>query len=314
MMNVVLPMACPVLNGLLVLDKPAGMTSRAAVDRIVACLPRSTRIGHTGTLDPLATGVLVICIGSATRFAEYVQDMAKTYRTTLVLGARSDTDDGEGTITPVAVETPPDRARVAHVLQDFVGDIEQVPPNYSAAKVGGRRAYDLARQGREVTLQSRRVHIAAIDILDFTYPRLSLEIHCGKGTYIRSLARDLGQRLGCGAYVETLRRTQIGPFSAANAVSLDADAAKVRGHIQPVAAAVSDLPRVTLKPEKVAAARHGRALPLFEVAMPKQIDGQDNHVALLDASGELVAVARIDPARSMLLPTKVLSGAGKEAT
>src|SRR5947209_7070555 len=194
-MNVSLP------DGLLVLDKPGGMTSRAAVDRALRWFPRRTRIGHTGTLDPLATGVLVLCLGAATRLTEYVQRMAKTYRSTFLLGARSDTDDADGTITPVAGATPPGGGAVVEALASFVGTIEQVPPAFSAAKVTGRRAYDLARAGQNVDLAPRPVTIYGIDLLACAYPRLELEVHCARGTYIRALARDLGARLGCGGYI-----------------------------------------------------------------------------------------------------------------
>jgi tRNA pseudouridine55 synthase len=221
-------MNAPTFHGLVVLDKPGGMTSRDAVDAALRWFPRGTRVGHTGTLDPLATGVLVLCVGSATRLTEYVQQMAKTYRTTVRLGARSDTDDADGTVTPVDVLHPPQREELENCLQTFLGEIEQVPPAFSAAKVTGRRAYDLARQGREVALEARRVRIDGIDVLRYEYPEADLEVRCGKGTYIRSLARDVGERLGCGGLVQVLRRTRVGPFQAADAVSLEADAATAR--------------------------------------------------------------------------------------
>jgi tRNA pseudouridine55 synthase len=304
-------MKLPPLDGLLVLDKPPGITSRAAVDRIIGSLPRSTRVGHTGTLDPLATGVLVLCLGAATRFTEYVQDMGKTYQTTLVLGARSDTDDADGAIAPALLHIPPDRIRVAEEVQYFIGAIDQVPPAYSAAKVDGRRAYAMARRGESVTLQPRRVHISAIAILDYAYPRLSLMVQCGKGTYIRALARDLGERLGCGAYVETLRRTRVGPFSASEAIALDSDAATIMGHILPTAAAVSELPRLTLKPEDVVAIRHGRAIPITRSGLAEDALAKDARIAVFDAAGALVAVARIDEVGAMLRPEKVLATRGE---
>src|SRR5262249_2168360 len=170
-------------HGVLVLDKPGGITSRAAVDRAQRWFPPGTRLGHTGTLDPLATGVLALCVGVATRLTEYGQRMNKPSRTGLLLGAQSDTDDADGTITPVAEAQAPQRAVVERALAGFIGEIEQVPPAYSAAKVTGRRAYDLARQGEEVVLQPRRVRIYGIDLLAYDYPRLELEVRCGKGTY-----------------------------------------------------------------------------------------------------------------------------------
>src|SRR5438876_10601481 len=152
-------------HGLLVIAKPSGLTSRDVVNRAQQWFPRGTKIGHTGTLDPLATGVLVLCIGAATRLTEYVQRMQKTYRAGILLGSRSNTDDADGTITPVEDATRPDRAAVELCLSQFVGAIDQVPPGYSAAKVAGRRAYDLARRGNKVDLQPRRVRIDSIDLL-----------------------------------------------------------------------------------------------------------------------------------------------------
>src|SRR5436305_9522235 len=166
-------------HGLLVLVKPGGLTSRDAVDRALRWFPRGTRVGHTGTLDPLATGVLVLCVGVATRLTEYVQRMEKVYHAGLLLGARSETDDADGVIKSVHVAQPPDPATVTGQLQGFIGEIEQVPPAFSAAKVIGRRAYDLARQGQEVALEPRRVRIDAIDLIAYAYPRLELEIRCG---------------------------------------------------------------------------------------------------------------------------------------
>jgi tRNA pseudouridine55 synthase len=297
-------------DGLLVLDKPGGMTSRDAVDRALRWFPRGTRMGHTGTLDPLATGVLVLCVGAATRFSEYVQDMAKTYRTRLLLAARSNTDDADGTVTPVVVDRPPPREDVVRRLQEFVGAIDQVPPAYSAAHVTGRRAYDLARQGETVSLPPRRVRVDGIDVLAYEYPRLELEVRCGKGTYIRSLARDLGERLGCGALVETLRRTRVGSFAAADAVALEADAATARARLLPVSAAVSELPRLTMPAADVARLRQGQAIQLGAVALPDEGRGAEQEVAVFDGAGALVAVAVADSITRVLRPQKVLPSAG----
>ena len=175
------------VDGLLVVDKPGGMTSRDAVNRAMAWFPRGHALGHTGTLDPLATGVLVLCAGQATRLAEYVQAMEKSYRTTLRLGQRSSTDDADGDIRTVAVGPSPPETGIREALRAFIGDIEQVPPAFSAAKITGQRAYDLARAGRAVALEPRRVHVYDIHMLDYQYPRLELDVRCGKGTYIRSL-------------------------------------------------------------------------------------------------------------------------------
>jgi tRNA pseudouridine55 synthase len=289
------------MHGLLVIDKPAGITSRDAVDRAQRWLPRGTRLGHTGTLDPLATGVLVLCVGNATRLAEYVQRMAKTYRAGIVLGARSDTDDEDGTVTESPNVTAPPSPHVAEHLNAFVGAIEQVPPAFSAAKVNGRRAYDLARQGRDVSLSARTVTIYAVDVLRYEYPVLELEVRCSKGTYIRSLARDLGERLGCGGYIQALRRTRVGCFDAAAALTLDADAESARRALLPLARAVSELPTVHLAPAEVTRVRQGQA-----IALPP-LEGKMEEVALLDGNGELVAVGSIDRQRRCIRPGKVLS-------
>ena len=296
-------------HGLLVIDKPGGMTSRDAVDRAARWFPRGTRLGHTGTLDPLATGVLVLCLGSATRLTEYVQDMEKTYRTGILLGARSDTDDADGTVERVSLPgPPPDREQVAACLAQFVGEIEQVPPAYSAAKVGGRRAYGLARRGQVISLQPRRVRIHAIELLAYEYPRLDVLVRCGKGTYIRSLARDLGEQLGCGALVESLRRTRVGSFEAEQGLSLEADATAARARLLPMSAAVSELASITLSSEQLTRLAQGQKVPLFDIAELPESTGGKRYVAVLNSGGELAAIAVLDPAGGQLLPSKVLSG------
>jgi tRNA pseudouridine55 synthase len=292
-------------DGLLVLDKPAGMTSRAALDRALKWFPRGTRMGHTGTLDPLATGVLVLCLGSATRLAEYVQQMSKTYLTRLRLGARSDTDDADGTVTAVSGAVAPDAATVEARLTEFVGEIEQVPPAFSAAKVAGRRAYDMARGGEEVVLRPRRVRVYGIDRRRYDYPELDLEVRCGKGTYIRSLARDLGERLGCGAYVEVLRRTRVGPFAVEDAVTLGADAATACARLRPSEEALAGLPRVTLSAVDARLLVQGREVrgvtPAGGTVMAEVVEA-----AVFDETGRLLAVGLLDGPRRSLRPGKVM--------
>jgi tRNA pseudouridine55 synthase len=289
-------------HGFLVVDKPSGLTSRDAVNRAQGWFPRRARLGHTGTLDPLATGALVLAIGNATRFSEYVQEMDKVYRTRLVLGATSDSDDADGTLTAVAGAEPPERTAIDRAIYSLVGEIEQVPPAYSAAKVSGRRAYDLARRGEEVELQPRRVRVHAIEVQAYDYPRLDLEVRCGKGTYIRSLARDLGEQLGCGAYVEMLRRMRVGPFEAADGIGLDADSAMARGRLLPIEEGLAQLPRITLDSAVVDKLRHGQSVPLNV--------GQDSdpvrEVAVFVEGGQLIGVATANPARRLLAPAKIL--------
>lgn len=295
-----IPMPADAVNGLLVLDKPAGMTSRDVVDRVQRWFPRGTKIGHTGTLDPLATGVLVICLGKATRLAEFVQRMTKTYHAGILLGCRSNTDDLDGIVTPGTATEPPEPATVATCLQSFVGEIDQIPPAFSAAKVEGRRAYSLARRGRKVALTARRVQIYGIDLLHYKYPQLQIEVRCAKGTYIRSLARDLGDRLGCGGLIETLRRTRVGPFTVEDAVSVDLDPGAIGAHLLPLAAAVAELPHLAVADQDAARLRKGGA-----VSIPGNSFAE---AAAFDENGELIAVVRSDQEASVFYPEKVISG------
>jgi tRNA pseudouridine55 synthase len=290
-------------DGLLILDKPPGMTSRAALDRAARCFPRRTRIGHTGTLDPLASGVLVLCLGNATRLTEYVQNMSKTYLSRFLLGARSDTDDADGVITPtIGAEAPAPGLLAAHVAQ-FLGTIEQVPPAFSAAKITGRRAYDMARRGEAVELAPRPVRVDAINVLHYDFPVLDVEVHCGKGTYIRSLARDLGDRLGSGAYVQDLRRTRVGPFMAEGALTLECEPEAARARLLPMQLAVAELPRTVLSPDDVKRFCQGQAIALPEIAA----GGIAGKIAVFDNEQRLLAVAEYDVQKQVLRPAKVLA-------
>ena len=293
------------LCGVLNLNKPTGMSSRAALDHVARPL-RKVKVGHAGTLDPLASGVLVVCVGAATRLIEYVQRMPKTYLTVIRLGARSDTDDADGRVVEVEGATPPDEAAVRAALSRQVGTIAQRPPEYSALKINGQRAYDLARAGREVVLAERSVTIDRIDLVAYTWPRLSLEIDCGSGTYIRSIARDLGDVLGCGGIVEVLTRTRIGAFGLDDALDpLALTAESIPGLIRPALEAVADLPRLSLDAAEVAAILQGRAL--VRAAPPGE-------VVLLGPDGLLVAVADGVLGQDRILPRRVLAvGPGPES-
>jgi tRNA pseudouridine55 synthase len=290
------------VEGLLVLDKPIGITSRKAVDRAGRWFGRGARIGHTGTLDPLATGVLVLCLGRATRLAEYVQLMGKVYTSVFRLGATSHTDDGEGPTADTPGATDPGVEAVTVALSRFVGTTEQVPPAFSAAHVAGRRAHELARAGKEVVLAPRPVQIHGIVVQRYAYPEVEVEVRCGKGTYIRSLARDLGNALGCGAYVQALRRESVGPFAADGAVSLDADAASARAGLLPAGLALGDLPRVVLGARRIARFRAGQALDL-----PVELAGRTGEVGVFDEAGDVVAVGVLDAERGLLRPDKVFA-------
>jgi tRNA pseudouridine55 synthase len=211
------------LHGVLLLDKPLGWTSHDALSRAKGLL-RAEKGGHTGTLDPLATGLLPLCFGAATKFSQVSLDADKRYRATLRLGQRTSTGDREGEVIderPVAA----DRAAIVAACARFTGLIAQVPPMHSALKHQGRALYDYARAGIAVERPAREVRIHAIDIVDWHPPLLVIDVHCSKGTYIRTLAEDIGQALGCGAHLAALRRTGVGALDVAQAVTIDALAA-----------------------------------------------------------------------------------------
>lgn len=291
-------------HGLLVVDKPLGLTSCDAVNRAKGWFPKGTRIGHAGTLDPLATGVLVLTIGKATRLTEYVQAMDKVYRAWIRLGIRSSTDDGEGELTTLADVVQPSRDAVAHVLTDFVGEIEQVPPAFSAAKVSGRRAYELARKGRDVVLAPRRIMIHNIHLETYAYPDLEIEVQCAKGTYVRSLARDVGERLGTGGMLNALRRTRIGPFDQANAVAISADTATARTQLRPLADAVAQLPRLVAPDTDLDRLRSGQFVALHNRPWTEPPPGRE--AAIFDSQGAFFGVARVDWEKAVLAPHKTL--------
>ncbi len=212
--------------GLLIIDKPLGPSSMAACARVRSALrrggaPKRVKVGHGGTLDPLATGVLVVLCGKATPLCNRVMAGEKRYEARVDLSAFTTTDDREGERTEVAVDRPPSEDGVREALGSFVGEVMQRPPAFSAMKVGGRRAYALARAGEVVQLEPRPVTIHAIDLMAYDWPVVDLDIRCGKGVYIRSLARDLGTALGTGGSLAALRRTAVGRFTIDRAIALD---------------------------------------------------------------------------------------------
>ena len=274
--------------GLLNLDKPAGLTSRDVVNRVQR-LVRPHKVGHAGTLDPLATGVLVVAVGAATRLIEYVQRMEKTYRGTFLLGRTSDTEDVDGQVVEVPGAPVPTKEQIEDALPQFIGTIEQRPPAFSALKVAGQRAYDLARRGDAVELAPRPVEIHAIELLRYEYPELELRIRCGSGTYIRSLGRDLAQALGTDAIMSALRRKAIGPFQANEALSVDRlDAETIRQRLQSAAVGLGEMPRVVVNEDEMARLARGQAIRnrfgvnAHEVAA---LDNADNLAAILVPAG-----------------------------
>jgi tRNA pseudouridine55 synthase len=293
-----------VLRGLLNLNKPVGMTSRAVVDRVARFVPKR-KAGHAGTLDPLASGVLVVCAGVATRLVESVQRLPKTYRTVIRLGARSDTLDADGQIEEVLDAPIPEEAAIRRAIAGQVGEIRQLPPEFSALKVNGQRAYDLARAGQAVQLEPRLVRIDRVELLSYEWPRLALEVDCGSGTYIRSIARDVGEALGCGGLIEVLTRTRIGPFTLADAIDPeDVTRESISSLIRPMKDALPDMLELTLSEDQVANILLGRSLSLADFAIP-ELGRSDGEAALLRPDGELLAIARIQLEKGLVAPFKV---------
>lgn len=205
---------------ILIIDKPKGWTSFDVVAKLRNGL-KIKKIGHTGTLDPMATGVLVLLLGKATKKANEMNLLEKEYEAEITLGATSPTDDAEGDITQNKSAPKPALSDVKEALKDFEGEIEQVPPQFSAKKVKGRRAYAMARKGKEVTLEPVKVTVHELELLDYQWPLLRLRVHCGKGFYVRALARDIGKALKTGGYLSQLKRTKVGPYDISQAKTID---------------------------------------------------------------------------------------------
>lgn len=208
-------------SDLLLINKPAGCSSMDVI-RAIRRLTRIKKVGHAGTLDPLATGLLLVCTGKNTKKITELTNLPKKYQATINFTAFSETDDAEGVITPVAISTIPTLDQIKTVLENnFLGEIEQLPPKYSAIKINGERAYNLARKGETPELKPRNITITKLNILNYNWPLLELEVACSKGTYIRSLARDLGLKLNTGGYLQQLTRTAIGDYTLAQAQEID---------------------------------------------------------------------------------------------
>ncbi len=284
--------------GLLNIDKPCDVTSRDVVNHVQR-LTRPHKVGHAGTLDPLATGVLVVCLGQATRLNEFVQHLPKHYTGTFLLGRRSDTEDTEGEVVELADAPQPDQNTIDQTLAQFRGTIEQRPPAFSALKVKGQRAYSLARRGKEVMLTPRPVTIHALHLVRYDYPELVLDVVCSSGTYIRSLGRDIGEALGSCAVMSALRRTAIGPFTLDQSCAMDEVTAKtLAGHMLPATLAVEHLARVEVNAKEIEELRHGRFIAgtIPDVATTCGVSKCETELAAaVDAHGNLVALLSAAP-------------------
>lgn len=292
------------IDGVLLLDKPLGLTSNHALQRAKR-LFFAAKAGHTGSLDPLATGVLPVCFGEATKFSQFLLDADKTYRATFVLGEKTATGDAEGEVLEVVSAAAVEAAQLRETMDEFLGEIDQVPPMYSALKQNGQPLYKLARQGLEVTREARRVEIMEYHLLAFRpgeRAELDVEVHCSKGTYIRSLAEDLGERLGVGGHVSVLRRTFTGGFDESQCVTLEAlDAERGEGraetldhHLLPVDTPVDHLASVHLSADSAHYFRRGN--PVMD-AQVYRVGQEGDMVRVFCESGDFLGVATIDEGR-----------------
>ena len=264
-------MTAEAVEGLLLVDKPTGVTSHDVVD-VVRRRLGTRKVGHAGTLDPMATGLLVIGVGRATRLLRFLGDLPKTYEGTLRLGVETDTLDADGTVVR---ESPVDvtEAQVAEAMRSLEGASLQRPPAFSAVKVDGRKLYEAAREGEPLEAEPRPIRVDTFDLLSFDPPEVGFRVVCSGGTYVRVLAADVGAAVSCGAHLTALRRTAIGPYLAEDAVMPDA----VREPL-PMDAAVSHLPRIDLEADEAAAASHGRPLGPAGIGGPYGVFGPDGHL------------------------------------
>jgi tRNA pseudouridine55 synthase len=290
-----------VVSGVLVVDKPVGLTSHD----VVQIIRRGTgirRAGHTGTLDPRASGVLVVLVGPAVRLSEFVSASDKRYQATIRLGSRSDTYDSEGIITDSEMPVEVTEEQFNEMIMGYVGEIEQVPPPYSAVKVQGKKAYERARKGEEVELEPRMINVYNLEVLEWAPPEVVIDVYCSSGTYVRSLANDIGEELEVGAHLVGLRRTKSGRFTLRDAVSLRRlreafEAGSWAQYLIPASEALGDWPMIELDADEVEKVRHGHRLPAEPDAT-----GWARAVTM---QGDLVALIEVVPEDQEWQPRKV---------
>ncbi len=297
------------LAGVLIVDKPAGPTSFDVVSRVRRLL-RVDRAGHTGTLDPAATGVLAVCLGEAVKLQQFLAEGDKEYQATVVFGVATDTEDAEGAVVATADASGVCAEAILGVLPRFLGVIEQVPPMFSAVRVGGRRLHQEARAGREVERQPRRISVHVLELLDVGAPAAGsvmarLSIRCGKGTYVRTLATDMGRALGVPAHLGALRRVAAGPFRIEEALALGeaerlarADRASLEARLVGMADALRDAPAVRLSSGEASDLGHGRALQRAggEVGLVRALDPMGRLIAVCEARAGTLRPVRVFPA------------------
>jgi tRNA pseudouridine55 synthase len=297
------------IHGWIAVDKPSGLTAAAVVSRIKRSM-NADKVGHGGTLDPLATGILPIALGEATKTVSFAMDGRKAYEFEVIWGVQTDTDDSDGQQIATAPGRP-DRAGIEAALPTFTGAIQQVPPDYSAIKVAGKRAYDLARKGETLALEARTVRVDRFSLLECGPERAKFVVECGKGTYIRALVRDLARHLGTLGHISVLRRTRCGPFGLDRAISLEmleslGHKAAASEYLLPVATVLDDNPALALTAEEAHRMRHGQSIALWPVAKRSPLSGLSPGDAVQAKCGEtLVAVAEVG--EGMVRPVRVMN-------
>lgn len=293
------------MTGILLVDKPSGMTSHDVVDRIRKAA-EMRKVGHTGTLDPAATGLLIICLGSATRLSQQLTGMDKEYAGTMTLGITTDSFDGDGTIQDEAEVPELTRDELCGYAAPYTGRIEQTPPMVSAVKVGGQRLYKLARKGEVVERPSREVTVSRFEIQDWRSPVATFVVQCTTGTYVRALCHDIGQDIGCGAILSSLRRTAIGPHRADDAIALDdlCTPEDVESNLLSMGS-VLDIPSVTVTPQGVRMVLSGNQINLNQLT--EDAPDTSGLVQIKSLSGELLALADLEhrPTGMWIQPRKV---------
>ncbi len=280
------------VSGVLVVDKPVGLTSHDVV-QIVRRGTGIRRAGHTGTLDPRASGVLVVLLGPAVRLSEFVSAEDKRYQATIKLGSATETYDAESVATEPENEVNVTQKEFEELLTSFVGEIEQIPPPYSAVKVQGKKAYELARKGEEVKLEPRLIKVHSLELLEWALPEVVVDVHCSSGTYVRSLANDIGEQLGIGAHLNGLRRSKSGNFTLRDAVSMrqlrdDFESGTWANSLIPAAEALGDWPTIELDEKQLKLVVNGNRIPA-DASMPdmaRAISEQGDLVAILQKNGE----------------------------
>jgi len=293
-------------HGLINILKPPGMTSHDVVSFIRRTY-HLKRVGHAGTLDPAAAGILPVALGTGTRLLEYMTDSDKSYRVSLTIGYETDTGDDTGTVTRSAECTMPTRQRIEEVLASFLGNIEQVPPMYSAIKVQGKKLYELARAGVTIERQARSITIHTIKLLSMNQESILFDVTCSKGTYIRSLCTDIGEKINCPVVMSFLVRTRVGAFSLDNACTLEEIESSPDSALLPVDHALGHLPKITLSPEMTKAFKHGQSIlcqhdPDCDQVLRRIYDDQD----------QLIGIGQKKPGTLMMSPVKVLASGSSD--